>query len=55
MELKIKKVEKTLPLNVQAQECTNNCTETIWAGKKKADGWQGGCWTTTAETARGAW
>lgn len=55
MELKIKKVEKILPLTVQAQECTNNCQETVWAGKTKSGGNAAGCWSTTAETARGAW
>lgn len=55
MKLNVTKISKTLPLKVKAQACTNNCEEKIWAGKKEADGWQAGCWSTTGITARGAW
>jgi len=55
MKLQIKKISAALPLTVQAQACSNNCAEKIWAGKKEADGNAAGCWYTTGYTARGAW
>lgn len=54
-EMQINKIQNKIPVKVHAQACTNNCEETIWAGKTSKEGWQGGCWSTTGITARGAW
>ena len=51
--MEIKKIEAALPLKVKGQKCSNNCEETVWAGKTSAEGNKGGCWTATAYTARG--
>lgn len=54
MKLQIKKINSIIPLKVCAQACTNNCQETIWAGRTAAEGWKGHCWSTIGYTARAA-
>lgn len=54
-ENQVSKIDTILPLKVHAQACTNHCEEKIWAGKTSKEGNKGGCWSTTGQTARGAW
>ncbi|ENK1245044.1 TPA: hypothetical protein PTV74_002992 [Clostridium botulinum] len=52
--LKVKKITKTISVqsNVQAQGCKDDCKVKVWSGKKEADGWQAGCWSTYQYTPR---
>ena len=52
--MKIKKIDTSIPLNVVAQSCTKMCEEKDLAAKTTKEGHEGGCWTATGYTARGA-